>query len=62
MDIGHRLIEKNSAICEKQRKSEAFAKQYGKAKAEAEAKSKRPEKYTILRRGSDSGYESDFKR
>ena len=59
MDIGHRLIEKNSAICEKQRKSETFAKQYAKAKAEAEANSRRSGKYVILRRSSDSGYESD---
>lgn len=58
MNINHRLIKKNSAMYEKQRKNKVFAEQY--EKASAEAKSKKSGKYAILRRGSDSGYESDL--
>ena len=58
-----RIHLKHNAVRDALAKSRKFAEQC--SKAEIEAKSKKPSKYAILRRDSNSGYDSDleaFKR
>ena len=61
MDHMIRIHSKHNAVRDAMAKSRLFAEQCSKAEAEAMSR----KKYTILRRGSDSGYDSDlevFKR
>ena len=58
MDTARRIHDKINIYQDKRDKDRVFAEQY--KKASAEAKSKKPSKYAILRRGSNSGYKLDL--